>query len=87
MENKKQYPEGIRVFQPHSKAPDFVKGQVVITVKDLISYCKNNQHLLHEYEGKKQLKLDMLEGKKGIYFSVNTYGLEEPEDLNNNDPF
>ncbi len=71
------FPEGIRVFSPHAKAKDFVKGSLVITPNDLFKWLKANENLLTEYEGKKQLKLQILEGKKGLYVAVDTYRKEE----------
>ena len=68
------YPKGIRIFDRHPKSPAFVKGSVVITVNELIQFCKENPNLLSEYEGKKQLKLQMVEKKDGgLTFKVDTY--------------
>lgn len=74
------YPEGVRVFAPHPKAPDYVKATIVITPNDLVSWLKKNEHLLSEYEGKKQLKLQLLDGNKGLYCTVDTYKKEAKED-------
>ena len=69
----KKYVEGVRFFNPHPKSPDFVKGTVVITPNDLIEWLKENKSVLTDYNGKKQLKLQMLEGNKGIYFKVDDF--------------
>ena len=70
----KIFPEGIRVFSPRQGAPDFVKGSIVITPNDLITWLKTKADLLSEYEGKKQLKLDLLTSKEGkLYLAVNNY--------------
>jgi hypothetical protein len=74
------YPKGIMIFEPHKNAPDFVKGSVMITVKDLIEFCKENPEYLTDYKGKKQLKCQLLEGKKGLYLSVDTWKPEKKED-------
>lgn len=75
--SEKIYPKGIRVFPKHEKAPDFVLGTVIITPNELFTWLKENQNLLSEYEGNKQLKLQLLKGDKGIYMQVDTYKKEE----------
>lgn len=76
----KIYPEGLMVFPPHEKAPAFVKGTVVITPNDLFAWLKKNEALLSEYQGKKQIRLQLLEGKKGLYCVVDTYKKEGTEE-------
>lgn len=73
------YPKGIRVFPPNEKAPDFVKGTMIITLNELVQFCKDNPGYLSEYNGEKQLKLQITERKdgKGLSFSVDTYKKEE----------
>lgn len=74
MANDKVLPEGIRMFAPHQNAPDFVKGSVVITLNDLVEFGKKNPNYLTEYQGKKQLKLQLLESRDGKpYLAVDTY--------------
>lgn len=70
---EKIYPEGIRVFPKREKAPDFVKGSILITPNKLITWLKANENYLDEYKGEKQLRLDLLENEKGLYLTVNTY--------------
>lgn len=81
--SEKIYPEGMRVFGPRQGSPDFVKGSIVITPNELFAWLKKNESLLSEYEGKKQLKLDLLDGKKGLYLAVNDYKpkAKTPDDL------
>ena len=69
----KKYPQGVMVFGPRQGAPDFVKGSIVITLNELIQYCKDNPDLLTEYNGKKQLRLQLKDGNKGLYAEVDTY--------------
>jgi hypothetical protein len=69
----KIYPEGIRAFAPRNGAPDFVKGSILVEPNKLFAWLKKNQHLLNEYQGEKQLRLDLLDGKKGLYLAVNDY--------------
>jgi hypothetical protein len=73
MNNEVTYPEGIRAFNPHEKSPSFVKASIVITPNDLFKWLKENESLLTEYEGKKQIKLQLLDGKKGLYLKVDDY--------------
>lgn len=73
MANEKIYPKGIMCFPANDGAPDFVLGKVMITLNDLVQFAKENESLLSEYKGKKQLKLDLLKGSKGVYLTVDTY--------------
>ena len=67
-------PEGIRFFPKNDKAPDFVLGTMIITPNDLYEWLKANPHLLSEYQGKKQVKLQLLNSKAGkIYAAVDTW--------------
>ena len=66
--------EGIRFFSKLKTQPDFVKGQIVITIKDLLAFVNANDNLTSEYNGSKQLKLQLLESKKGtLYLAVDTF--------------
>jgi hypothetical protein len=67
------FPEGIRAFAPHEKSPAFVKANIILTPNDLFKWLKENESLLTEYEGKKQIKLQLLDGKKGLYLKVDDY--------------
>lgn len=71
------YPEGIRVFSPREKSPDFVKGSIVITPNQLVAWLKANPDYLKDYKGEKQLRLQILDGKKGLYVAVDTYEAKE----------
>lgn len=86
-EKKVIYPAGIRTFKPHEKAPDFVKGTLIISLNEFVKFCKDNPELLTEYNGAKQLKCQMLDGKFGISIEVDTWKPEkkEAEDLNKPD--
>lgn len=74
-----KFPKGISIFGPKPNAPEFVKGQVIITLNDLIQFCKDNPDLLTEYKGNKQLKLQILEkkDKTGLNLVVDTYKPKE----------
>lgn len=67
-------PEGLRFFPKHEKAPDFVLATLIITPNDLFTFCKAHLELMTEYDGKKQLKLQIKNSKAGkMYASVDTY--------------
>jgi hypothetical protein len=69
----KIYPKGIVTFSPRDGAPDFVKGTIIINPNELFAWLKENSLLLTEYNGKKQLKLQLLSGTKGLYTVVDNY--------------
>lgn len=74
MANDKVLPEGIRMFPKNEKQPDFVKGAMVITLNKLVEFCKSRPELLTDYNGEKQLKLQLLESRDGKpYLAVDTY--------------
>ena len=77
------YPKGIRVFKPNENAPDFVKGTVIITMNELFTFCKENENLLSEYNGNKQLKCQLLDGNNGIYMSVDTWKPDQSNGASN----
>ena len=67
-------PEGIRFFPKHERAPDFVLGTMVVTLDDLTKFFNDRKDLLTEYNGKKQLKLQLLKSREGkLYSAVDTY--------------
>jgi hypothetical protein len=78
MANEKQYPKGLIAFKPNSNAPYFVKASVVISPNTLLEWLQSNQNLLTDYKGSPQLKLQLLENDKGLYFAVDTYKKQEP---------
>jgi hypothetical protein len=71
-------PGGLRFFNPNAQAPEFVVGELVISLNELITYCKENPQHLSEYEGKKQLKVQLLISKNDkLYGRVNNYKKED----------
>lgn len=79
MANEKVFPKGVMAFKPHASAPSFVKGTIVITLDDFKEFVNGDgfNHLT-EYNGKKQLKLQITESKDGgkYVISVDTYKKE-----------
>ena len=74
MENKVVFIDGVNVFTPNEKAPDFVKASLVINPTKLIAWLKeNDQHLTEGKEGL-ELRTQIKESKQGkLYTSVDTY--------------
>jgi hypothetical protein len=93
--SEKVYPKGLRTFPPRAEAPDFVKGTLIITLNEFFNFCKERPDLMTEYNDQKQLKCNILEGDKGLYFQVDTWrpdANQQPEpqpevDGNNDLPF
>ncbi len=73
---EKIYPKGLRTFPKHEKQPDFVLGALIIDPNEFFEWMQENKHLLTEYKEKKQLKLQILKGDKGISFVVDNYKAE-----------
>lgn len=73
---EKVYVEGFRGFKAHEKAPEFVLGTLIITPREFVEFLKKKEivDLFTEYEGKKQLKINVLRSKNGgLSFDVDTY--------------
>ena len=69
----KTFPKGLRFFEADG-APDFVIGTLVISLNELVQFCKDNPDLLTEYKGVKQLKCSILKSKEGKpYIVVDEY--------------
>jgi hypothetical protein len=56
----KQFPEGIRVFQPFPDAPAWVIGQMLISKQELVEWLNK--------QPKDQLRIDILKAKTGNYY-------------------
>jgi hypothetical protein len=59
------YPKGVAFFKPRDGAPEWVKGSIIISVKDFFDWANENADLLvaNEKYGK-QLKLTLTD--KGV---------------------
>lgn len=67
-------PKGLRFFNKKDSQPDFVIGSLVITLNELVQFAKDNPTLLSEYNGEKQLRLQVAKSKEGkLYASVDTW--------------
>lgn len=74
MADEKIFADGVRLFPKHEKAPDWVIGTLIITPNDLITWLKANPHHLTDYNGSKQLKLQLTKSQAGkLVASVDTW--------------
>lgn len=75
--NKKQtiYVKGIVTFTKNEKQPDFVLGNGVITINQLIEFCNGEAaEYMTEYKGEPQLRVQFIMGKDGkVKITVDTY--------------
>lgn len=56
---------GMKVFKPSPKAPEFVKGQLVINKLELLDFLKSQRD---------EVRIDIKEGRSGVYYlSVNDW--------------
>ena len=78
MSKEKIYPQGLMMFQPREGAPDFVKGKMIISLKEFFQWCKSQEEHYKHYKGANQLQFDILEGRNGLYVSLDTYKKPEP---------
>lgn len=64
----------IRLFPAHPNAPDFVLASGVIGLDEFFAFVQANPQLLSEYQGKAQLKFQILRSKEGkLYTQVDEY--------------
>ena len=71
------YPQGVKAFSPKDGSPEWVAGDLIISLDEFKEFVNSNQDLLSEYKGKKQLRLSLLNGRKGLYLTVNTFKPKE----------
>jgi hypothetical protein len=74
----KIYVKGIRSFKKNDKAPDFVLGDGVIDIQELINFLNSEEvnQFVTEYQGNPQLKIQFLTFEGKISVVVNTYRKE-----------
>jgi hypothetical protein len=83
------YPKGIRTFNKHMNAPSFVVCDLVIDLNEFIEWCKveGREHLT-DYNGRKQLKLELVEGREKINIQVKQQArVEKTTDFPSDLPF
>ena len=68
MENETKFVNGLRVFKPHEKAPDFVKLNFSANAQELADWLLANK----DEEGR--VKFDLLKSKNDkLYLKLNDY--------------
>lgn len=73
----KKFIQGIRAFKPKV---DFIKAELVISLNELVQFCKENPEMLTDYNGVKQLKIQVKESKDGkVYVDWNDYKPAQPK--------
>ena len=72
---EKVYIPAIRNFKPNERAPQFILASMVIDVAEFNDWINNEgSQYLTEYNGKKQLRLTVLQSDKtGVNIQVDTY--------------
>ena len=75
------YTEGLRIFAPRNEAPDFVKGTIIITPNELFKFFKDQEQHKTPELCRYQFRLQLLEGKNGLYTKLDTF---KPEKSNDN---
>lgn len=71
---EKIFMDGLRFWKKRDTAPEFVLGTLVITPADLAAWVAANPQYLTEYEGKKQVKIQVTKGQEGkLVFAVDTW--------------
>lgn len=69
------FADGINVYSPNDKAPDFVKGSIVVDIKKFSDWVASNaNYITKDNNGNDVLRLQLKESKQGkFYASVDTY--------------
>lgn len=66
--------KGIRLFKKKDNQPEFVIAGGAITLNELVQFAKDNPNLVTEYNGQKQIKIQVLRSKDGNpYIAVDTF--------------
>jgi len=68
------YLKGIRLFKKKDTQPEFVLATGVISLKELWDFVKENPQLQTEYNGMKQIKIQVLKSQgETPYITVDTF--------------
>ena len=74
MENKVIFVDGLNVYTPNDKAPDWVKASMVINPSKLVKWLQQNDDYLKEGKQGLELRLQIKQSAQGkLYASVDTY--------------
>lgn len=64
---EKQFPQGIRISNPHEKAPNYIRAKVSIKVDEFIQW-------LSEFQDNGWVNLSLNKSQKGVlYFELDTW--------------
>jgi len=75
MSNDTIFADGLKFFEKHHDAPDFVIGTISIMPKQFVDWLRANHKAMDE---KGYIKLQVLMGKKGYpYVKLDTYKKED----------
>ena len=70
------YPKGIRTFAKSAKQPDFVLGEMVMSIEEFKDWLIQEADVYFtKYQGKDQLRFQIIRGRDGKppYLTVNTF--------------
>jgi hypothetical protein len=68
---EQKFIDGLKAFKPKQ---EFIKCELVITLNDLVKFCKDHPEYLTEYNGQKQIKVQVKESKNGTWYcALNEY--------------
>ena len=71
---EKVYPKGLLTFKKNEKAPDFVKGTLVIDINKLIEWINGEgSKWMTDYKGDPQLRCQVTEWEGKINIEVDTF--------------
>lgn len=65
MAEERIYIGGFKTFAPSAKAPDFVLGSIIVDLDSFGEFVKAQKEHITLYEGKRQLKMQLLKDKSG----------------------
>jgi hypothetical protein len=73
---------GVRLFAKHPNAPEFVIADMLLTLEDINAWAEQFPDTLSMYQGKTQVKLQILRSKDGKpYAKLNTYNGSKPAEV------
>lgn len=76
---EQKFIDGLKAFKPKQ---DFIKCELIITLNQLVKFCKDNPEILTEYNGEKQIKVQVKESKNGTWYAaLNEYKPKTNENL------
>lgn len=65
MSETKVFVTGVRFFDKHANAPDFVIGTLVISPNELFKWLQDNPGMMTQYNGQPQVKMQVKRSQAG----------------------